>query len=74
MIHGRAPAFPGTFHGAPIWVPSRGFRTIDMRYWSVCNNDFALPVSVINCATDLTTDLQGKYYTIVISDDLVRPK
>jgi hypothetical protein len=45
-----------------------------MRYWALCEQDFALPLSVVNCASDLTTDLKGKYYTIVISDDLVRPK
>jgi hypothetical protein len=74
VVHGKAPGFPGTFDGSPVWVPSRGFRTIDMRYWSLCVNDFALPVPVVDCATDLTTRLQGKYYTTVISDDLVRPK
>ena len=68
VIHGKAPGFPDTFHGSPIWVPARGFRTVDMRYWSVCNNDLALPMSVVNCLADLTTDLKGKYYTIVISD------
>jgi hypothetical protein len=73
VIHGKAPGFPDTFDGSPIWVPSRGFQKVDMRYWSICNNDFALPVPVVNCATDLTTDLQGGYYTIVISDDLLRP-
>ena len=59
VVHGKAPGFPDTFDGSPIWVPSRGFRTVDMRYWSMCDNDFALPVPVVNCATDLTTDLQG---------------
>jgi hypothetical protein len=31
------------------------------------------PPSVVACATDLTTRLQGRYYTIVISDDWQRP-
>jgi hypothetical protein len=73
VIHGKAPGFPNTFDGSPIWVPSRGFRTVDMRYWSVCNYDLAFPVPVVNCTADLTTDLNGGYYTIVISDDLLRP-
>lgn len=74
VIHGKAPGFPDTFNGSPIWVPSRGFRTVDMRYWSVCNNDFALPIPVVNCTADLTTNLEGRFYTIVISDDLLRPR
>ena len=73
MIHGKAPGTPDTYNGSPIWVPARGFRTVDMRYWSLCNNDLALPISVVNCAADLTTSLQGGDYTIVISDDLLRP-
>lgn len=74
VIHGKAPGFPDTFDGSPIWVPSRGFRNVDMRFWALCTADFALPFSVINCATDVNTDREGQYYTIVISDDLVRPK
>jgi hypothetical protein len=73
VIHGKAPGFPDTFNGSPIWVPSRGFRSVDVRYWAMCNNDFALPLSVVDCATDLTTRLEGGYYTIVISDDRQRP-
>jgi len=74
VIHGKAPGFPDTFNGSPIWVPSQGFRSVDMRFWALCTADFASPFSVINCATDFNTDRKGEYYTIVISDDLVRPK
>ncbi len=73
VIHGKAPGFPNTFEGSPIWVPARGFRTVDMRYWSLCEVDFMLPLSSPACATDLTTTVEGGYYTIVISDDLFRP-
>ena len=73
VIHGKLPGTPDTYDGSPIWVPARGFRTVDMRYWSLCINDFALPVPVVNCTADLTTDLQGGDYTIVISDDQLRP-
>ena len=73
VIHGKAPGTPDTYDGSPIWKPARGFRTVDMRYWSLCNNDLALPFSVVNCTADLTTELQGGDYTIVISDDLLRP-
>jgi hypothetical protein len=74
VIHGKAPGFPDTFNGSPIWVPSQGFRTVDMRFWALCTADFASPFSVINCATDFNVDRKEEYYTIVISDDLVRPK
>ncbi len=73
VIHGKAPGTPDTYDGSPIWVPARGFRTVDMRYWSVCEGDLAVPVPAVNCTEDLTTDLQGGDYTIVISDDLLRP-
>lgn len=74
VIRGKAPGTPYTYDGSPIWEPARGFRTIDMRYWTLCNNDLALPVPVVNCIADLTTDRQNGYYTIVISDDLLRPE
>jgi len=73
VIRGKAPGFPGTFGGWPIWVPSWDSRTVDVRYWSVCNTDLALPVSDVGCASDLSTRLDDGYYTIVISDDLLRP-
>lgn len=74
VIYGKAPGFPGTFDGSPIWVPSRGSRSVDLRYWAICVQELALPLSLVGCTTDFNTDLQGGYYTIVISDDLVRPK
>lgn len=63
VIHGKAPGTPG----------AKGSRHADVRYWSLCNNDFALPVSVVNCTADPTADLERGFYTIVISDDLLRP-
>lgn len=63
VIHGKAPGFPDTFNGSPIWVPSRGFRNVDLRYWALCNVNFAMPLSVVDCATDLTTRLErGQNY------------
>lgn len=73
VIHGKAPGFPDTFKGSPIWVPSRGFRSVDMRYWAVCELDFEPPLSLVGCVTDLTARLEGGDYTIVISDDRQRP-
>jgi hypothetical protein len=73
VVHGRAPSFPGTYDGAPVWVPAPGFRNVDMRFWSMCNTDLALPVPTVSCTADITTDLEGGHYTVVISDDLLRP-
>ncbi|HJV65519.1 MAG TPA: hypothetical protein VJ550_07300 [Geomonas sp.] len=73
VIRGKAPGFPGTFNGSPIWVPSRGFRSVDVRYWAACEQEFALPLSLIDCVTDMSARLEGGYYTIVITDDRQRP-
>lgn len=73
VIRGKAPGFPDTFNGSAIWDPARGFRSVDMRYWAICNMNLTWPPSVVACATDLTTHLQGKEYTIVVSDDRQRP-
>ena len=71
VIHGKAPSFPDTYDGLPN--PSGAADGVNMRYWSICNNDFALPVSVVRCMDDQAAVVQGGYYTIVISDDLLIP-
>ncbi|HVC00132.1 MAG TPA: hypothetical protein VNJ12_12480 [Candidatus Dormibacteraeota bacterium] len=73
VIHGKAPTTPGTFHGAQILTPARGSQTADVRFWSLCIDDLAIPVPAVGCTADLTTKVEGGYYTIVISDDLLRP-
>jgi len=73
VVRGKAPGFPDTFNGSSVWEPARGFGSVDVRYWALCNMNLTSPPSVVACATDLTTRLQGQYYTIVISDDRQRP-
>ena len=73
VIHGKAPITPGTVQGAPISTPAGGSRSADVRFWSLCVNDLAMPVPTVGCTADLTTKLEGGYYTVVISDDLLRP-
>jgi len=73
VIHGKAPGTPYTYDGSPIWEPARRFQTVDMRYWALCNVNLALPITNVDCTADLTTNLQRGDYTIVISDDLLRP-
>ncbi len=71
VIRGKAPTFPDTYEGIPR--PSHGARNPDLRYWSFCNYDLALPVPVVRCTVDQTAQIDGGYYTIVVSDDLLRP-
>jgi hypothetical protein len=73
VIRGKAPGIPDTFNGSPIWEPARGFNSVDVRYWAVCNNNLAPPIPVVDCATDLNMRLQGQFYTLVVSDDRQRP-
>ena len=58
-------------------VGSPGTRGVgqggDLRYWSLCNNDFALPIAAVGCVSDKTVKLEGGWFTVVISDDLRRP-
>lgn len=73
VIHGKAPRFPGAYEHSPMWASSRGHRGADMRYWALCEQNFAVPLPLIDCVTDLTARLEGGYYTVVISDDRQRP-
>jgi hypothetical protein len=73
VIHGKAPGTPFTYDGSPIWQPARGFQSVDIRYWSMCNTDFALPIGLVQCTSDISAPRQDGFYTIVLSDDLVRP-
>lgn len=59
VIHAKAPTVPD--------------KNADMRFWTVCNSDLALPMFTVNCTSDQTTVVKDGYYTIVISDDLLRP-
>lgn len=72
VIRAKAPSFLDAYSGSPR--PSSGSRSPDMRFWSICSHDFALPVSTVRCMDDQMAITQGGYFTIVVSDDLLRPK
>lgn len=78
VIRAKAPAVAGRRMGegqGDQGQDSQGKgRAADMRYWSLCNNDFALPVSSVGCLSDLTARLEGGWFTVVISDDMSRPE
>lgn len=73
VIRAKAPGFPDTFNGSSVWEPARGFGSVDVRYWAMCNMNLTWPPSVVDCATDLSTRFQAQEYTIVMSDDRQRP-
>ena len=76
VIRAKAPQVSDRQAGRDLRWHGRGQgigQGADMRYWSMCNNDFALPLGVVGCVSDLTAKLEGGWYTVVISDDLSRP-
>ena len=73
VIHGKAPSAPRTYDGSPIWRPAPGAKSVDVRYWALCSVNFELPITSVDCASDLTANLENGDYTVVISDDLLRP-
>jgi hypothetical protein len=68
VIRARAPSVADRGHPGRSSAPMA-----DLRYWSMCNNDFALPIAVVRCVSDQNVVLEGGHFTVVISDDLGRP-
>ena len=64
VVHGKAPVFPDTYNGGPVWEPTG----LNLRYWSACNNNQQLPYPVVACKSDYETNLDGGYYTYVLSE------
>ncbi|BDG09134.1 hypothetical protein [Anaeromyxobacter paludicola] len=74
VIRGKMPAFPDTFDGGPVWKPAAGFHDIQLRYWSMCLGSLVSPLPIEGCAVDATTPLDASgFYTVVISNDVLRP-
>jgi hypothetical protein len=66
VIHGKAPTFPNTRAGDPVYASRQ------VRYWSICENNKAT-TRVISCAADYHAAINRGYYTYVISDPQARP-
>jgi hypothetical protein len=65
VIRGKGPVFPDTYNGGPIWQPAG----VQLRYWSLCNNNQRLPYPVVAWQADHSTNLdQSGYYTYVVSE------
>jgi hypothetical protein len=66
IVRGKAADFPDTYNGNPVWQPALpGY--VQLRYWSMCNNDQIAPFPVVACQPDhaVNLDRQG-YYTYVL--------
>lgn len=68
VVHGTAPSFPDTAAGDPITGKEQ------VRYWSVCTNEYRKPYPVTDCVADekVPLDAEGNY-TIVVSTKAERP-
>lgn len=68
VVRGQAPTFPDTRDGDPVMSPAQ------VRYWSMCTNEYAKPYRVTDCAADHETEItpDGRY-TYVISTPADRP-
>jgi hypothetical protein len=67
VVHGKAAVFPDTFNGGSIFDPALP-GAIELRYWSLCNNEQESPFPVIACLADRATLLDDRgSYTYVIA-------
>jgi hypothetical protein len=73
LIRGRAFVFPNTYLGGSVFQPAFDDQ-VQVRYWSMCNNDGVIPSPVIACQADFQTRLgQDQFYTYVVSNDPAPP-
>lgn len=73
VLRGKAPVFPNTYLGGSVFQPAFDGQ-IQVRYWSLCNNDEVIPYPVIACQADFQTKLSAdQFYTYVVSADPAPP-
>lgn len=73
VVRGRALVYPNTYLGGPVSQPAFDDQ-VQVRYWSMCNNDGPFPYPVIACQSDFQTRLdQDEFYTYVVSSDPAPP-
>lgn len=73
VVRGRAPVFPNTYAGGSVFESAFDGQ-VQMRYWSMCQNEQVIPFPVVACQADFATrrDAAG-FYTYVVSDDPAPP-
>jgi hypothetical protein len=73
VVRGRALVYPNTYLGGSVSQPAFDDQ-VQVRYWSMCNNDGPFPYPVIVCQSDFQTRLdQDEFYTYVVSSDPAPP-
>ncbi len=73
VVRGKAFVFPNTYPGGSVFQPAFDDQ-IQVRYWSMYNNDRVIPYTVIACQPDFATKLdESQSYTYVISNDQAPP-
>jgi hypothetical protein len=73
VVRGKAAVFPDTYDGKSVFEPAIA-GAIQLRYWSMCNNDQEVPGPVVACAADWAAQLDTQqFYTYVVSDDMMPP-
>ncbi|MFD7436910.1 hypothetical protein [Streptomyces sp. NPDC059861] len=68
VVRGKAATFPNTREGQSVLMRTQ------LRYWSLCQNQWQLPYPSSSCAADYQTalDEEGRY-TVVVSTSQDRP-
>ncbi|MFC5801014.1 hypothetical protein [Streptomyces formicae] len=68
VVRGKAPTFPNTGEGQSVLDPTQ------VRYWSICQNQWQVPYPASSCAADFQTALdEDGTYTYVVSTPQDRP-
>ncbi|MFD7445341.1 hypothetical protein [Streptomyces sp. NPDC059909] len=68
VIRGQAPTFPNTTEGQSVLTKTQ------LRYWSLCQNQWRLPYPVRSCHADFQTTVdENDRYTYVVSTPEDRP-
>ena len=69
VVRGKALVFPDTYSGETVSTPAFD-GAVQVRYWSMCNNDGVFPYPVLACDADYQTQLDNSQsYTYVVSND-----
>ena len=69
VVRGKGLVYPNTYLGGSVSDPAFDGQ-VQVRYWSMCNNDGVFPYPVVACAADFQTKLDaGQSYTYIVSTE-----
>ena len=73
VVRGKAPVFPNTYLGGSVLQPAFDGQ-IQLRYWSMCNNNAVIPNPVVACQADFETGRgPDQFYTYLVSSGSAAP-